>query len=110
MHPKDLEIVFQYDEPLGNIAVSRDNRIFFTVHPESRPDNHKLLEIKDGEAVPYPNQKFQDTHFGEVLGLVIDPVNKLWIIDHGFHGFDEVKVSAFASEDLVWNMELHMVL
>ncbi len=104
LNSHDLEIVFQYDEPLGNIAVSRDNRIFFTVHPESRPENHKLLEIVDGEAIPYPDQKFQDTHFGEVLGLVIDPINRLWVIDHGFHGFDEVKVSAFdlATDELVY--------
>jgi sugar lactone lactonase YvrE len=96
--PEDLEVVFGYDEPLGNLAVSKNNRIFFTVHPESRPENHKVLEIVDGKAIPYPDQSFQDDHFGEVLGIVIDPIGRLWIIDHGFHGFSEVKLSAFDLE------------
>ena len=39
-----LEQVLEYPEPIGNVAVSRDGRIFFTVHPESRPTGNKLLE------------------------------------------------------------------
>ena len=29
-----LEEVLAFDEPIGNVAVNRDGRIFFTVHPE----------------------------------------------------------------------------
>ena len=37
----------------GNeITVSADGRIFFTVHPESRPQGNKLLEWTAGAAVP----------------------------------------------------------
>ena len=32
-----LEEVLAYPEPIGNVAVSQQGRIFFTVHPESRP-------------------------------------------------------------------------
>ena len=39
-----LESVVAYSEPIGNVAVSSSGRIFFTVHPESRPLGNKLLE------------------------------------------------------------------
>jgi hypothetical protein len=34
--PKDsLEVFFEFSEPLGNIAVSGMNPVFFTVHPKT---------------------------------------------------------------------------
>ena len=50
-----LEEVLTYDEPVGNVAVNRDGRIFFTVHPEARPTGNKLLEYVRGAAVPFPS-------------------------------------------------------
>ncbi|MDH5621093.1 MAG: hypothetical protein OEY74_03345, partial [Gammaproteobacteria bacterium] len=38
-----LEEVLSYPEPIGNVAVSSTGRVFFTVHPESRPHGNKLL-------------------------------------------------------------------
>lgn len=81
-----LEIAAQYDEPIGNIAVSADGRLFFTVHPESRPQQNKLMEWRDGRAVPFPNALFQTT-LKTPLGLTVDSRGRLWVIDHGFHGF-----------------------
>jgi len=52
------------------------------------------MEIKNGKAVPYPNLN-QQSLFNTVLGLYTDYQNRLWTIDHGNHGFDEVKVIAF---------------
>lgn len=86
-----LEVFFSYDEPLGNVAVSFENRAFFTVHPESRPEGAKLLEIVDGKAVPYPSAEFQD-NFNTVLGVMIDQRDILWTIDHGNHGLDDVRL------------------
>jgi len=37
-----IEEVLAYPEPIGNVAVSADGRIFFTVHPESRPQGNRL--------------------------------------------------------------------
>ena len=97
--PSDsLELFFEFDEPLGNIAVSKDNRVFFTVHPESRPANNKVLEIVNGIAVPFPNQSLQSSHFETVLGLFIDTKNQLWTIDHGNHGSGNVRILAFDLE------------
>lgn len=103
----ELEEVLSYPEPIGNVAVSRDGRLFFTVHPESRPQGNKLLEWVAGAAVPYPNGTVQPHLLGTVLGLVIDRQNRLWTIDHGNHGFGTARLLAFdlATGELVHDHE-----
>lgn len=94
----ELEQVYAHDEPIGNVAASKDTttatRVFFTIHPESRPETIKLMEVKNGKAVPYPNLD-QQSLFVAPLGVFTDNQNRLWVIDHGNHGFEEVKVTAF---------------
>ncbi len=90
-----LEEVLAYPEPIGNLAVNHQGRIFFTVHPESRPQGNKLLELVAGAAMPYPNGASQQRLFNTVLGLVIDRRNILWTIDHGNHGFGKARLLAF---------------
>lgn len=90
-----LEEVLAYPEPIGNLAVSQQGRIFFSVHPESRPQGNKLLERVGGAAIPYPNGPSQQRLFNTVLGLVIDRRNILWTIDHGNHGFGKARLLAF---------------
>ncbi len=102
-----LQEVIAFNEPIGNVAASKDTtqttRVFFTIHPESRPETNKLMEIIDGEATPYPDASFQEK-FNTILGVFTDQQNRLWIIDHGNHGFDPVKVIAF---DLTSNTLVH---
>lgn len=102
-----LEEVLSYPEPVGNVAVSPDNRLFFTVHPESRPQGNKLLEWVAGAAVPYPNGAVQQHLFQTVLGLVVDRQNRLWTIDNGNHGFGVARLLAFdlATGGVVHNHE-----
>ena len=90
-----LEEVLRYPEPIGNVAVNAAGRIFFTVHPESRPQGNKLLEWVDGAAVPYPSGTVQPHLFNTVLGLVIDRQNNLWTIDNGNHGFGDARLLGF---------------
>ncbi|HRT61958.1 MAG TPA: L-dopachrome tautomerase-related protein [Syntrophales bacterium] len=90
-----LEVAVRSAEPVGNVAVSRDGRIFFTIHPESRPDHHRLVEWRNNAAIPYPDEPSQKTHFQTPLGIVIDQKNRLWTIDHGFHGLQKARLSAF---------------
>lgn len=90
-----LEVVLEYPEPIGNVAVNRDGRIFFTVHPESRPQGNRLLEWVDGAAEPFPSGTVQPHLFDTVLGIVIDRQNRLWSIDNGNHGFGEARLLAF---------------
>jgi sugar lactone lactonase YvrE len=95
---QDLEIYFSYPEPIGNVAVTKDSskseRVFFTVHPESRPTGIKLLEIVNEEAIPYPSLQAQRL-FNTVLGVFADLQNRLWTIDHGQHGLQPVRLIAF---------------
>ncbi len=90
-----LEEVLSYPEPIGNVAVSKDGRVFFTVHPESRPQGNKLLQYIDGAAEPFPDVQSQDRLFDAVLGVVIDRQNRLWTIDHGNHGLRTARLLAF---------------
>ena len=89
-----LEEVVRYSEPIGNVAVNRDGRIFFTVHPEARPKGNKLLEYVRGAAVPYPSGSVQAEMFDTVLGVAIDRYNRLWTIDHGNHGLRPARIIA----------------
>ncbi len=93
-----LQQIIAFEEPIGNVAASKDTiqttRVFFTIHPESRPETNKLMEIINGKAVPYPTADSQEA-FNTILGVFTDQQNRLWVIDHGNHGFDPVKVVAF---------------
>ena len=90
-----LEEVLAYPEPIGTVAVSSDSRVFFTVHPESRPAGNRLLEYVDGAAVPYPGVERQLELFDTVLGIAVDAEDRLWTIDHGNHGMREPRMLAF---------------
>ena len=104
-----LEEVLSYPEPIGNVAVNAEGRLFFTVHPESRPQGNKLLEWVDGAAVPYPNGTVQPHLFDTVLGIAIDRQNRLWTIDNGNHGFGTARLLGLNLEDgsIAHNHEFH---
>ena len=98
LNSSSLEEVVTYAEPIGNVAVNRDGRIFFTVHPESRPTGNKLLEYVRGAAMPYPSGAAQAELFDTVLGVAIDRYNRLWTIDHGNHGLRTARIVAIDLE------------
>ncbi len=89
-----LEVVVTSPEPIGNLAVSADGRVFYTIHPESRPTGAKLLEWVDGAPRAFPSDEAQSL-FETPLGLAIDPQNRLWSIDHGNHGTGTPRLLAF---------------
>lgn len=91
----ELQEVLSYPEPIGNVAVSAAGEVFFTVHPESRPQGNKLLHFVDGASVPFPSVQSQRDLFDTVLGVVIDQQNRLWTIDHGNHGMRTPRLLAF---------------
>jgi sugar lactone lactonase YvrE len=91
-----LEEVLAYPEPLGNVAVSATGRVFFTVHPESRPTGNKLLVREtNGSIHAFPSEAAQAELFDAVMGLVIDARGTLWTIDHGQHGFRQPRLIGF---------------
>lgn len=99
-----LDTVLSYPEPIGNVAVSADGRGFFTVHPESRPEGAKLLEFRNDAAAPYPAETLQGELFQTPLGVAVDRHNRLWVIDHGRHGFDTPRLVAI---DLTTDEVIH---
>ncbi len=90
-----LKIVAALDEPPGNIAVSATGRIFITIHPLSRPEENKVVELVDGTPVPYPDIDSQQNLFQAVLGLAIDRQNRLWLLDDGIQGIKQPRLLAF---------------
>jgi sugar lactone lactonase YvrE len=90
-----IEVAVTTDLPIGNVAVSADGRIFFTIHPESRPEGPKLMEWRDGKPVPFPAPEVQARLFETPLGLRIDGAGRLWVVDHGVHGSSRPSLTAF---------------
>lgn len=103
-----IETVLNYPEPIGNVAVSAEGRVFFTVHPEARPRGNKVLEWAGGAAVPYPSGTVQPHLFDTPLGIKVDRQNRLWTIDHGNHGFRTARLLAFnlTNGEVVHDQEL----
>ena len=93
--PSALEIVAALAEPPGNIAVSANGRIFISIHPLSRPKANKVVELVDGQALPYPDADAQQSLFQAVLGLAIDRQNRLWLLDDGVQGIKQPRLLAY---------------
>lgn len=81
--------------PMGNVAVSRRGRIFYTIHPESNPPYPKLYEWQNGKPVAWPAGTDQRRLFETPLGIRIDSRNRLWIIDPANHGTGQARLIAF---------------
>ena len=90
-----LEVAARYREPIGNVAVSPKGRIFFTAHPEARPEGPRLLEWVDGRARAYPDDARQAELFDTPLGVAIDRQGRLWTIDPADQGRGRPRLLAF---------------
>ncbi|MGV2829268.1 L-dopachrome tautomerase-related protein [Myxosarcina sp. GI1(2024)] len=83
------EIVAELDIMPGNVTVSRDGRIFASVHGRRRGEA-QLIEVTGYNTwEPFPNEAWNATpgSIPDVLntphGVVIDSRDRLWVIDHG---------------------------
>jgi sugar lactone lactonase YvrE len=88
-----LQLVADLEFPPGNIAVSTSGRIFFTFHPEGRPD-YNLAELVDGKAEPLAFHSESGVELESVLSLRIDQQNRLWLLDYANHGSGQPKIVA----------------
>lgn len=86
-----LEVVVEMQESPGNAAVSREGRLFTTIHP-TRKGNMQVIEIVDNKHIPFPNHEKQSTatttsndKFDTPLGIVFDSKNRLWMVDVGLN-------------------------
>ena len=82
----ELQIVAELDTPPGNIAVSKNGRVFFNFHPEYKPNPIKIAELKNRTAwAPFPNLEFQN-QIVTCLSMRIDSKDRLWLLDFAQHG------------------------
>jgi len=92
------------DEPLGElepvayfhgamltgVTVSQKGRIFINFPKWGDDVQFTVAELRDGEAVAYPNEAFNKTDESDpaaalvsVQSVVVDPLDRLWILDTG---------------------------
>lgn len=95
----NVEVVVDLEYPPGNIAISADDRIFFTLHPEAGPPVN-LVELRDGQIQPFPNADYQPggsepLAMQEVLSVRIDRQQRLWLLDNATHGSGQPRLLAF---------------
>lgn len=78
---------FGHHRPIGVTVSPVSNRVFVSF-PHSQPFQYALVEIKNGQAEPYPDTRwnkfvtFADkSHFSNVQDLTTDDQNNLWVLD-----------------------------
>ena len=73
--------VVELEFPPGNVATSREGRVFFNLHPLAHTDRFTdayLFELVDGQPRPYPDAASQaDLRF--VFGMTVDRRDRLWL-------------------------------
>lgn len=86
-----LESVAHFDGamPTG-VTVSHQGRIFVNFPKWGDEVKFTVAELRNGEFVPYPNQELNRTQMNNlaaalvsVQSVVIDPLDRLWILDTG---------------------------
>jgi sugar lactone lactonase YvrE len=80
------EIVANLPTPPGNIAVSKNGRIFFNFHPEYKPEVKIAEFLGNDKYAAFPNISFQ-SEIVTCLSMRIDSSERLWLLDFGEHGF-----------------------
>lgn len=75
-----LEKVAESSYQWTGIAISKDNRMFVNYPTWSIPAPFKVAEIVDGKEIAYPNDSVNGL-FTCVQSVVVDDMNRLWILD-----------------------------
>ena len=94
-----LEVVATFPGPMPTgVTVSRHNRIFVNFPRWGDDVPFTVAEVVEGKAVAYPNAQINDwqntpeqradtlrnaTHFVSVQSVVVDPADRLWVVDTG---------------------------
>jgi hypothetical protein len=86
---KPFEVIAEFDQTPGNVAVSPHGRVFVSMHPFANPDI-RVMEVKrDGTKVPYPNPQWagapneSGVGIARIIGIKVDPRGILWMVDAG---------------------------
>lgn len=89
--------LFHGPMPTG-VAVSHDGRVFVNFPRWGDPVEYTVAEVKGGKAFPYPDltaNKLDPDRAADTLvsvqSVVVDPKNRLWILDTGSINFGPAK-------------------
>lgn len=87
-----LEVVAEMDINPGNVAVSKEGRVFSSIHP-LRSKKLQLVELTSKTTYKaFPNMALQSTaetksddRLDTPLGIIFDKQDRLWVIDAGLN-------------------------
>ena len=87
----ELEPVAYFNGPMPTgVTVSHTGRIFVNFPKWGDDVEFTVAEVRDGQTVPYPNQEINQTNMQDqastlvsVQSVVVDPADRLWILDTG---------------------------
>jgi sugar lactone lactonase YvrE len=87
----DLEVVHTFDGPMPTgVSVSQRGRIFINFPRWGDDVPATVVELRDGQEVPYPDQRWNSPAgdddaqgFVSVQSIVVDPADRLWVVDTG---------------------------
>src|SRR4051812_14476855 len=88
----ELELVHAFaDGPMPTgVSVSHSGRVFVNFPKWGDDVRFTVGEIRDGQVVPYPDEKWNspdgdddETAFVSVQSIVVDPADRLWVLDTG---------------------------
>lgn len=91
------EIVAELEQPPGNITVTPDGRIVFSMMQFFETEL-RAGELVDGEIVPFPNAQWSlgggKDHIAcdSILGIASDPLGIVWMLDNGARGASTPKL------------------
>jgi sugar lactone lactonase YvrE len=97
----ELELVHAFaDGPMPTgVSVSHSGRVFVNFPKWGDDVRFTVGEIRDGRVVPFPDEKWNspdgdaDEHaFVSVQSIVVDPADRLWVLDTGSPMFQPTKV------------------
>ncbi|MGH9270248.1 MAG: L-dopachrome tautomerase-related protein [Ilumatobacteraceae bacterium] len=86
-----LELVWSFDGPMPTgVTVSHSGRIFVNYPKWGDDVPATVTELRDGEAIPYPDEQWNRPAGDDdadalvsVQSVVVDPADRLWILDTG---------------------------
>jgi sugar lactone lactonase YvrE len=91
------EVAHRFNDqyPTG-VAVSREGRVFACFPRWEDPVKFTVGEVRGDGEVPYPNQEMNaddgnPEHFFSVQSVVVDPANRLWVLDTGSVDMQPIK-------------------
>lgn len=101
-----LETVAELPIRPGNVSVTRDGRVFATVHPLDTPSGLQLIEINrsTGQFTAWPSEQLQktgsanDAQFDTLLGITQDGDKHLWVVDMGLE-LGQTRIWGFSVAD-----------